>query len=418
MLDTANFNPMIKEHYAPNPVINMAGQKNKAWGLLGKRNRRPQGVGGGKYWVQPIQFGLPGAGSVHFATAMAAVNNQSEYAAFQVTRKQHYRRAEVQNEVIEATATGDTDAFEEAFDEFDKAIMAEGNYLNFRLFRTGGGSIARMTNTNFATPIMALDDAAGVWALRGGDVVNLSATDGTSGVVKVGSLTVLSVQRRAGTVTFTTNIATGIPTAAQNDFIFLAGDFQVSSSGGSASGFQDWIPDADPTATPFYTVNRSLEPEMLGGLRVSGTDGRPVHELMIDMVVEADNMGAEPDIMIANPRALGSLTKQLEGKWVIMKGREYGGREAQIGYKGWQVTIEGHEVTIFSDRCCQTKRLWLLQSDTWTLFSAGTMPKFLLQRGGNMIKPSETSDSWESRIGEYWNAACKAPGFNTNGQLA
>jgi hypothetical protein len=416
-LNLSGFDPMIKEHYAPGPVMNMAAQKNKAWGLLGKRNRKPSGRGGGKYWVQPIQFGLPGGGSVDFATAMAAANNASSYDAFQVTRKKHYRLGKVDNETIEATADGDMDAFEPAFDEFDKAIEAEANYLNFRFFRSGGGYIGRMTNASFATTVMTLDDAAGVWAVREGDVVNLSTANGTSGAVKAGSLTVASVQRRAGTITFQGNISTGVATAAANDYVFLAGDFTGTGTGGSASGLLDWVPDADPGATSFYGVDRSAEPEMLGGVRVDGTDGRPTHELLIDMVQEVDNIGGEPDVVFANPRALATLTKQLEGKWVIMKAQGYGGKEADIGYKGWQVTMEGHEVTIFSDRCCQVKRLWMLQMDTWTGFSAGPAPFFLQKRAGSIIKVSENSDSYEARIGEYYNYACKAPGYNCNGQL-
>lgn len=413
-LNLTNYDPMIKEHYAPGPVMNMAAQKNKALGLMGKRNRKPSGQGGGKYWVQPIQFGLPGGGSSDLATAIASSANNSLYDAFQVTRKKHYRLAKVDNETIEATATGDMDAFEPAFDEFDKGIEAEGNYLNFRFFRSGGGYIGRMTNASFATTVMALDDAAGTWAVRQGDVITLSTADGTSGALKAGTLTVASVQRRAGTITTTANISTGIATAAANDYIFMAGDFLGSGTGSAASGLLDWIPDSDPSATSFYGVDRSLEPEMLGGCRVDGTDGRPMHELLIDGVVEADNLGGEPDVCFMNPRAAGSLTKQLEGKWVIMKGQGYGGKEIDIGYRGWQVTLEGHEVTVFTDRCCQVLRAWMLQMDTWTMFSAGPCPNFLQKRAGSIIKVSETSDAYEARIGEYYGFANKAPGFNVN----
>lgn len=417
-LNLTNYNPMIKEHYAPGVVMNMAFQKNKAMGLLSKRNRKPSGQGGGKYWVQPIQHALPGGGSVSFATALAASNNQAQFSAFQVTRKHHYRLGKVDNETIEATADGDMDAFEPAFDEFDRNIEAEGNYLNFRLFRDGGASIGRMTNTGFATTIITLDDAAGTWAVREGDVLNLSTADGKSGALKAGSLTIASVQRRAGTITCTANISTGVATAAANDYIFMAGDFLGSGTGGAASGFADWVPDADPSATLYYGVDRSTEPEMLGGLRVDGTGGQTVSELLIDMVVQADNLGGDPDVVFANPRALGTLSKQLDGKWVIMKGSGYGGKEIDIGYRGWQVMLEGHEVTIFSDRCCQVKRLWMLELDTWTMFSAGTAPMFLQKRAGSIIKVSETSDSYEARVGEYYGFSCKAPGHNVNGQLA
>jgi len=413
MLDLTSFNPMIKVHYAPGPVVNMAFQKNKATGMMMKRNRKPSGQGGGQHWHQPVQYGLPGGGSSDFNTALAASNNNSSYAGFDVTRKKHYRLGKVDNETIEATADGDVDAFEPAFDEFDRVIEAEGNYLEFRFFRTRGGYIGRMSNTSFATAVMTLDDASGTWGVRQGDVLNLASTDGTSGSVRAGSLTVASVQRRAGTITMTGNISTGIAAAAADDYVFLAGDFGLA-----ASGLMDWIPDSDPSATAFYGQDRSLEPEMLGGLRVDGSDGRPMHELLIDMCAEAENLGGEPSIVFANPRALGTLSKQLEGKWVIVKGKGYGGAEAEIGYRGWQVNLGGHEVTIMSNRCCQVNRVWMLDMETWTMFSAGPAPGFLQKKAGSIIKVSETSDAYEARVGEYYNFACKAPGFNVNGKRA
>lgn len=401
---------MIKEHYAPLPVINMAAQNNKALGLLTKRNRKASGDGGGKYWVQPIQYADPGGGSSDFTTANAYTDNESQFAAFQVTRKKHYRITKVDNETIEATAAGNIDAFEPAFDEFDKSMRAEGNYLNFRFFRGKGGSIGQMTNSSYATAVLTLSDAAGCWGVRRNDVLSLSTADGT-GSLKSGSLKVLSVQRRAGTITMTGNISAGVATAAQNDYVFLAGDYGLASS-----GMIDWAPDSAPAATSFYGVDRTVD-DMLGGLRIDATDGRPVSEALIDAVSASDEYGADPDVCFANPRALATLTKQLEGKWVIMKGQGYGGMEADIGYRGWQVTIEGHEVTIFSERCCQVARLWVTQLDTWTLFSAGMAPNFITKRAGSIIKISETADAYEARVGEYYNFSNKAPSYTCNVQL-
>jgi hypothetical protein len=415
MLDLTSFNPMIKEHYAPMPVINMAAQNNKALGLLTKRNRKASGDGGGKYWVQPIQYADPGGGSVDFTTANAYTDNESQYAAFQVTRKKHYRISKVDNETIEATASGNIDAFEPAFDEFDKAMRAEGNYLNFRFFRSSSGAIGRMSNTGFATAVLTLDDPAGCWGVRRNDVLQLSADSGAT--VKAGTIKVASVQRRAGTITLTGNISAGVATAAANDYVALKGDFSGSATGASAAGMIDWAPDAAPAATSFFGVDRSTD-DMLGGLRIDATDGRPVHEALIDSVSALDEYGADPDVCFANPRALATLTKQLEGKWVIMKGQGYGGQEADIGYRGWQVTIEGHEVTVFSDRCCQVSRMWVTQLDTWTLFSAGMAPNFITKRAGSIIKISETADAYEARVGEYYNYSNKAPSYTCNVQLA
>ena len=411
-LNLTNYDNMIKVHYAPGPVVNMAFQKNAAIGMMNKRNRKPSGQGGGKYWFQPIMSAFAGGDSSDFPTAMAATNNNSSYAGFAVTRKHHYRLAKVDNETIEATADGDMDAFEPAFDEFDRGIEAEGNYLNFRFFRSSGGSLSQLTNSTFSTAVATLLDAAGVWGTVVGDVHFLSTADGT-GTLKTGSLTVKSVQRAAGTITYTVNLSTGVPLVAQNDYIFKAGDYGLA-----ASGLEDWIPDTAPGATAFYGQDRSLEPDLLGGVRVDGTNGAPTHEVLIDMLANIETIGGDPDVVFANPIALGNLCKQLEGKWVIIKGEGYGGEEAEIGYKGWQVNLNGHEVTIFSDRTCQTKRLWMLQMDTWTMFSAGIAPSFLQKRAASIIKVSENADGYEARIGEYYNFSCKAPGYNCNGQLA
>jgi hypothetical protein len=329
-----------------------------------------------------------------------------------VPRTKHYRKAQVDNETIEATASGDMDAFEPAFDEFDRAIQAESNWINFRFFRSKLGEIGKMTNTGFATTVLQLDDFAGVWGVRKGDVLRLA--DSTP-ALRTGTLTVNTVQRKAGTITLTGNISAGVAAAATNDWVILQGDFQAAPA-----GLADWCPDTDAAkATTLYNLVRASDPDMLGGLLIDGTDGRPVHEVLIDMAVELDNIGAEPDIVFMNPRAVGTLTKQIEGKWVVTQAAGYNGKKyANIGYKGYQVTLEGHEMTIYTDRCCQTKRIWMGDWSVLTMFSAGPAPNFLQKRAGSIIKVSENADAYEARVGEYMNFASKAPGWWCVGTLA
>jgi hypothetical protein len=384
-------------------------------GILSKKNKRTTTTAGGRSWVQPIRISYPGGGSTDFATAMAATNNASGYGSFTVTRKSHYRLAKMSTELVEATDTGAEDAFEDMIDELDRGIEAEANYLNFRLFRSQGGSSGVMTNSSFATTVLQLSDPADAWAFVKNDVINLASTDGTTGAIRSGSCTIASVQRSAGTLTLTGNISAGIAAAAQNDNVFLAGDFLTTNS--AISGLRDWVPNAAPTSTLFYGQDRSVEPEMLGGLRVDATaTGAPVHEVLIDMMGKADQFGANLDIVVMNPLATTDLTKQLEGKWVIIKAQGYDG-DADIGYKGWNVSLNGKDVTIVTDRVCPLKAMYGLQLDTWTLFSAGTAPMFIQRRTGTILKVSEASDSLECRIGEYINLSNRGPGWNVVGLL-
>jgi hypothetical protein len=406
---------ILKQHYASGPLLNLAAQQNTTYGLLTKKNKRTNTSGGGRSWTQPIRISYPGGGSADFATAMAATNNASGFGVFTVTRKSHYRLAKMSTELVEATDTGAEDAFEDMIDELDRGIEAEANYLNFRLFRSQGGSSGVMTNSAFNTTIITLNDPSDAWAWVKNDVINLANTDGTSGAIKAGSLTVASVQRTAGTITTTANISTGVATAAQNDNLFLAGDFAAVNT--AISGFRDWMPDAAPSATPFYGQDRSIEPEMLGGLRVdASTSGAPVHEVLIDMMAKGDQFGAMFDTFIMHPLATADLTKQLEGKWAIVKAQDYDG-DAEVGYKGWNVSLNGKDVTIVTDRHCPQKRVYGLQIDTWTLFSAGTAPMFLQKRTGAILKVSENADALEARIGQYANLSNKGPGWNVVGLL-
>lgn len=410
VLDLTAFDPMVKEHYSPFEVARMAMQKNKATGMLAKSQKK---MVGGREWVQPIMTALPGGGSSTFSVAITnAVNNVSSYKNFNVTRKSHYRISKVDNQAIEATATGDEDAFESAFDEFDNGIEAEGNYINFRFFRTTHGELGQGDGAwTVGTAVLVFADQSSMWGLRAGEVMKASATLGSA--LRAGSITILSVSRLTSTCTLTAAATAGIAAIVNTDFLYLDGDGSNAGTGLAASGLADWVPDAAPTSTLFYNVDRTTESDYLGGIRISGTDGRSISNLLVDAAAAVDNIGGDPDVVWMNATTFGTLAKQLEGKWVITSAVGYDGKKlANIGYSGFKVNFNGRDLTIYTDRCCPVKRIYVLTWSTWCMFSAGPAPNFLQKRAGSIIKVSEGNDGYEARIGEYYNFSCKAPGFN------
>lgn len=410
VLDLTAFDPMVKEHYSPFEVARMAMQKNKATGMLAKSQKK---MVGGREWVQPIMTALPGGGSSTFSVAITnATNNVSAYKNFNVTRKSHYRIAKVDNQAIEATATGDEDAFESAFDEFDNGIEAEGNYINFRFFRTTFGEVGQGDGVyNVATVNAAFADQSSMWGIRAGEVIKASATIGSA--LRAGSLTIATVNRLAGTYTTTVAGTAGIAALVNTDFIYLDGDGANGGTGLAASGLADWVPDAAPSATLFYNVDRTSESDYLGGIRISGAGGQSIANLLVDAAAAVENIGGDADVVWMNPTTFGTLAKQLEGKWVITSAVGYDGKKlANIGFSGFKVNLNGREMTIYTERCCPVKRIYVLTWSTWCMFSAGPAPNFLQKRAGSIIKVSEGNDGYEARIGEYYNFSCKAPGYN------
>lgn len=411
--DLTVLDPVIKEHYSPFELARMAMQKNKATGMLAKSQKKPNA--GGREWVQPIMTALPGGGSSDFATAVTnANNNTSAYKAFLVGRRAHYRLARVDNQAIEATSTGDEDAFESAFDEFDNAIEAEGNYINFRFFRTQAGEVGQLDGVvNVATVNLKFSDQSSVWGIRGGELITASATLGSALRNAGATLTIATVTRADGTFTTTVAGTTGIAALVNTDFIYLKGDGQNGGTAVGPSGLADWIPDAAPSATTFYGVDRTMETEFLGGVRISGTAGQSIANLLVDAVATVDNIGGDPDVVWLNPLTFGTLTKQMEGKWIQTSAVGYDGTKiATIGYKGFSVNLNGRDLTLYTDRCCPVKRIYVLTWSSWCLFSAGPVPNFLQKRAGSIIKVSEAADAYEARVGGYFNFSCKAPGYN------
>lgn len=409
--DLTVLDPVIKEHYSPFELARMAMQRNKATGMIAKSQKKTNA--GGREWVQPIMTALPGGGSSTFATAITnANNNTSSYKAFLVGRRAHYRLARVDNQAIEATATGDEDAFESAFDEFDNAIEAEGNWINFRFFRTQAGEVGALDGVvNVATPNMAFADLASVWGIRAGEVLTASATLGSA--LRAGSVTVATVTRATGAFTLTGNGTAGIGTLVNTDFLYLNGDGQNGGTALAPSGLADWVPDTAPSATLFYGVDRTAETEFLGGVRITGTAGQSIANLLVDAVALVDNINGDPDVVWMNPITFGTLTKQMEGKWITTSAVGYDGNKvATIGYKGFSVNLNGKDLTIYTDRCCPVKRIYVLTWSSWCMFSAGPAPNFLQKRAGSIIKVSESADAYEARVGEYMNFSCKAPGYN------
>lgn len=421
-LDTTTFASMLKQHYAPGVVMNIAYSENPTWAALGKTDARSKMAGGSTY-VQPIGTSLVGGGSSTFSTANAFTAGNSNYGAFSVSRASHYRIPKISNELIEATLTGSEDAFEKATTEIDKAIASEANYLNFRAYRSRGGAIGRMTNTGFATTVMTVDDPAALFAVQAGDVLKLASTDGTSGATRAGSLTVSSVQYPSLTggvvgtasITLTGNISAGVAAAAANDYIFLDGDFGLAPA-----GFADYIPDTTGgAATALFGLTRSADTR-LGGAIVDGTS-QSVYELVTDMLTATSWYGGATRgsrTIFISPFAVGDLVKQIDGRWGIQQAADMnGGKTAQVGYRSVEFSMMGLEAQLVIDRMCPVNRLYMVDLDDWTYFHAGAAPAFLLQRQtGNILKPSETIDGWEARIGEYGNFVTKAPHKNVVGK--
>lgn len=352
----------------------------------------------------PVKYANNSGRSATFSNAVSAASN-TKTVAFLLTRIKDYGYATIENEVLEASRNN-AGAFVEALKlEMDSAILEVSQSAAQALYGTGSGSIGRIsTATTIGSAVLKLSQPTDVANFDVGDVLQLSTANG-GGSVKSGTITVQSVDRENGWVTMTGNITAGIATAAVNDYVFIAGDYDAK-----VSGLRAWIPDSAPSSASFFGVDRTLD-SRLGGVR-EDYSSLPIEEALIDGAKLINSYGGAPKHCFMNYINLGNLTKALGSKVQYIDVAVAG-----VGFRGIQVNTGRGIMNVFGDQNCPPDRMFMLQLDTWGLYSLGKVPR-IFNGDGQAILRTGSADSVEFRALAYYQLGCKAPFFNGNFQIA
>lgn len=399
-LDMTSFASALKVHYTPQRIQNMVYRDNPLLAMLPKYEQF-----GGKNLPIPIKYGTPQGRSQTFATAQAN-KTASKYKDFVLTRVHDYSLASIDNETLEASQ-GNANAFiEAATSEIDGAIQSATRSLAVALYRSKSGSIGQVASTvNTATAVIPLADIESVTNFEVGMSIVASTADG-GGSVKNSAHTIIGVDRDLGELTVNSVLTTGDDWAAA-DFIFVEGDYDAK-----VSGLLSWIPSSAPSATTFFSVDRTADVTRLGGIRYDGS-ALPIEEALISAASRAAREGAKPDYCFMAYSAYANLEKALGSKvqYVDMK------VNPEIGFRGILINGPRGPIKVVPDQNCPSDRAFMLQLDTWKLYSLGKAPKILDSDGMKMLRDS-AADSVEVRVGYYAQLGCNAPGFNVNIKLS
>jgi hypothetical protein len=398
-LDMTSFAAALKVHYTSDRIENMVYADNPLLAMLPKYEQF-----GGKNLPIPIIHGNPQGRSAVFATAQAN-KTSSKLKDFVLTRNQDYSLASISNEVLEASK-GNANAFMEAATvEIDGAIQSATRSLAIALYGTGSGSIGQVANSSFATTVLQLTEPSDVTNFEVGMKLVTSATNG-GGTVRAGTLEIVGIDRDAGTVTMSGNLSAGIAAIAQNDFIFVQGDYDAK-----VKGLRAWLPDSAPSSSPFFSVDRTADVTRLGGIRYDAS-AMPIEEGLIASAARVAREGGKPTHCFMNYQDFADLEKALGSKvqYADLK------VSAEIGFRGILINGPRGPIKCVPDQNCPAGRAFMLQLDVWKLYSLGKAPRILDADGLKMLRES-SADAVEVRVGYYAQLGCRAPGWNANVKL-
>jgi hypothetical protein len=89
------------------------------------------------------------------------------------------------------------------------------------------------------------------------------------------------------------------------------------------------------------------------------------------------------------------------------------GAMGNIGYSALIIEGDRGPIKVIADHNCPQGTAYLLQLNTWKLYSLGPAPRFLDFDGNRMLREA-AADAYEARIGYYGQMGCVAPGWNAN----
>jgi hypothetical protein len=409
MLDIAKFTGAMKQMYPGWMIQKLTYQNNPLYALMPKTT---------DFYGEVLKFALihgnPQNRSNTFASAQAGTSD-ALVKGFLLTRKQNYSLASISNELMEASSSNEGAFLEASKLQIDGALASLARSWAIQQYRSGTGSIGKVTAVA-PTTTLALTDVNSSVNFEVGQSISASTVDG-GGAVKP-AVTVTAIDRIAGTMTLSADVSGGGYLWAANDFIFCTGDYDSA-----LSGLDAWLPydnRAARTAASFYGVTRNVDTTRLAGL-VYDASAQNYEEGLIDALNLGYREGAEFDYAMMNPLDVAQLVKILGSKvqrvQVSADVTEGGKVMAQIGFNAIEVYGSNGAVKVISDRNCPKGRGFLLQMDTWKMASLGE-PVRLFEADGLKMLRSSNADALDIRTFGYANMGCTAPGKNMQIKLA
>lgn len=402
-LDFSAFYPMLKERYDVARVQLLTYSNHPTLALLPKRTDW-----GGRFMTIPVI--LNDVQGLAPTLADAQTNKTaSNNLRWEVTHRKAYGTADIDGPTIRLSQTDPASFLRALTAEMDSTYRSMAHEFSIDLFRSGDGVIGRVgaVSGNTITLLVKQD----VYNFETG--MKLSGVDGTGGdptaTIIAETYTVTGVDRNSGKITVD---AIGSLTATDNDYLIRKG---CAVNGGSdllkIDGLTGWLVDPSTvTSTPFNGINRTLDPQRLGGCFMDASaESFNIKQALIHMGARVQLQGGRPKIVIVNPIKLAELEVLLDDAGA--RYHQVTANEAQISFTGINLNTGGGAVSVVADPACPYSKGFMLDPETWVVHTAGGLPE-VLDEDGKMIDRSATADQYEVRYGILGNVYTTSPGAN------
>ena len=337
--------------------------------------------------VQSVAIKISGIrGSNQFSTALQN-RSTSIQKKFLVTRVRTYALATLDGEAMMASEK-DSYALASILSSATKSATYEvQKAVGHQLYTNSGGHRGKGDSAwTVSSQTIVLSEPWDAFYFEPGDKIVASTTDGTSGSVKAGTLTVDTVDVETGTITVVESAANvGIPTIANTDYLFREGDF-----GTCLTGLPAWLPATVSGSDSFFSVNRSAHRQRLAGHYLSHTglkeDG--VLRLATQIATMTSMRGAKDYAFICHPMVEAEIIAGLHARMETEVNTDIAG----LFYNAVTMKTPLGTIPILSDPYCRRNTGYILNKRACRISSLGEHPHFVRNEGGSgklIVEPAE-----------------------------
>lgn len=417
MIDTTTIPAAIKRRYSPSTIQEQTQKEHQFLSMVKKRTDLV-----GQPFRSFLLYGSTVGGSANYTNAQTNAGAPAN-SYFDLPPTKLYSLPLIDNLTMELTGN-DMGAFMSALKlGFEGAMTEVGRALSIQCWGDGTGTRGIVGVVTGTTQITLNDQNANVNFDNGEILVFAQNLNGYTALRASGqTATITSIVRETGILNFSGGLPSGV---GVGDLIGRQGDlpnglFLNNGSGTTAGsvfcGVGGFCPQARPAGTDsFGGTNRSLDTWRLGGGFVNGAGQNAIDRVHL-AVTFARQQNAKPDFYWCNEIEYDEIQRSIQGK------TEYETVEAfdmpQIAFESIVIRSGGRKIRVMCDNSIPSNAAFLLQMDTWTLWSAGGAAARVLnyQNYGAGYIPYYNADALQIRLGGYPLLECTAPGRNVRVQ--
>jgi hypothetical protein len=409
-MDVTEFDKAFKAVYIDPELHDLTYTDNPFYGILKKNS----GFGGDETPI-PVKYSGSHGRSANFVNAQANVK-ATAIEAFKLNQSRladNFGVATWSDKVVTASR-GKAMAFVEAHkEEIDSILQTMAQDIEFSLL--GNGSGKRGTISTVSTTRITLTPTKDAENFEVG--MTIGTADDESTAANSGNGLISAVDRDNGYLDCASNwnAAGNIPDIANSDVVFVDGDYSSASDRNKIKGLEGWIPATAPTAgDSWFGVDRSKDVCRLAGNRLDASSDYPLKEEALKKAqMVCSSRTGRPDLALVSYNNYDEITSNLQNKmrYVQLFAKDAAGKKLKIPFEAVQFDGPKGPMTVLPLRHLADSVSWVLQLNTWELWSMEACIHFM-NKDGMMFCRQYDNVGYEVRALSYAQLICKHPGAN------